>query len=255
MKPGTSITTSDKAIIIVGDPGSRKTTLALHFPRPYFLDCDGNMAAPVDQTGIRDFFHDSACRDDAGELIHPLDRFNWCVRCLNIAAASPDVDTIVIDSLTTLTDIIFSEIKRQEHAVAGMTPEAKTLVDAKAMRQQDWGKFAAIMKNLMTKLRTANKILVVIAHNNIDKGDADARYMTFLNVPGMCKNTLSGLFTDCWNTFCDIQGIGAASTHKFCIRTLPVSDTDVRGIKSSFKGMKRIMTFDELLPIIKSLKP
>lgn len=255
MKSGTTITASDKAIIIVGDPGSRKTTLALHFPRPYFLDCDGNLASPVEQTGIRAFSYSSAVRTDDGALIHPLDRFQHCCRCLNEAAASPDIDTIIIDSLTTLTDIVFSEIKRQEYGSVGMTDNAKDVADAKAMRIQDWGKFAAIVKNLMTKLRTTGKILVVIAHNNIDKGEADTRYMTFLNIPGQCKNTLSGLFTDCWNTFCDITGIGAASTHKFCVRTLPVSDVDVRGVKSSFPQLKRIATFDEVIAEIRKLKP
>jgi hypothetical protein len=255
MKSGTTITASDKAIIIVGDPGSRKTTLALHFPRPYFLDCDGNLASPVEQTGIRAFSYSSAVRTDDGTLIHPLDRFQHCIRELNAAAADPNIDTIIIDSLTTFTDIVLSEVRRQEYGATGMTDSAKDIADNKTMRIQDWGKFASLMKNVVTKLRTTNKILVVIAHNNVDKGEADSRYMTFLNVPGQCKNTLSGLFTDCWHTFCDIQGMGAASKHTFCIRTLPISDVDMRGIKTSFPQLKRIATFDEVIAEIRKLKP
>ena len=251
MKHGNELQPTDRAIIIVGDPGTRKTTLALHFPSPYFLDCDGNMAAPVEQTRIRDFFYVSAIRDDDGKLIHPADRFLWCVKCLNVAVIDPRIKTIVIDSLTTLSDIILSEVLRQEFGTAAVTDSAKDAADFKTMRIQDWGKFAKLVKNFFSKLRTCGKTLVVIAHNAIDKDETDARYKTFLNVPGQAKNTLSSLFTDCWNTRCVVTGIGAAQKHEFPIRTLPLGDNDHRGIKSSFPALGRMATFEAVVAEIR----
>lgn len=253
MKSGNELKFTDRAIIIVGDPGTRKTTLALHFPSPYFLDCDGNMAAPVEQTGIRDFFYDSAVRDDDGKLIHPADRFIHCVKCLNAAAIDPRIKTIIIDSLTTFSDIVLSEVLRQEFGSAAVTSAAKDAADFKTMRIQDWGKFAKLMKNFFSQLRTCGKTVVVIAHNSIDKDEADSRYKTFLNVPGQAKNTLSGLFTDCWNTVCIVTGIGPTLKHDFMVRTLPINDNDHRGIKSSFKNLDRIASFASVVAELKKL--
>jgi hypothetical protein len=253
MKSGTTLTTSDKAIILIGDPGSRKTTLALHFPSPYFLDCDGNMSAPVEQTGITTFKYDQASRDDDGNLIHPLLRYQHCIACLNAAAADPTIRTIIIDSLTSFTDILLSEVRRQEFGNTAATDAARDLADAKAMRIQDWGKFAFLIKNLVTKLRTCGKIIVFTAHTSFEKDEVDSRFKQFINVPGQAKGTISGLFTDCWHCFMEVKGVGESSQHNFLVRTLPISEIDHRGVKSSFKGMKRINTFPEIIEIIKKL--
>lgn len=253
MNSGTSLHSNDRAIIIIGDPGTRKTTLCLHFPSPYFLDCDGNLSAPVEQTGVRDFYYDRATHDSEGNAIHPIDRFRHCVKCLNEAVASPDVKTIIIDSLTSFTDIILAEIMRQEHGAAAVTETAKDAAHQKPMRIQDWGKFAFLLKNIVTKLRSCGKTVVFTAHNNFEKDEVDSRFKQFINVPGQSKSTISGLFTDCWHTFMEVKGIGEAAKHNFLVRTLPVSDVDHRGVKSSFKSLKRINTFDEVIAEIKKL--
>jgi hypothetical protein len=253
MRTGDNLTLANKAIIICGDPGTRKTTLALHFPAPYFFDCDNNMAAPVEQTGITNFKYDMAARDDDDKLIHPLDRFLHCAKCINAAAADPTIRTIVVDSLTTFADILLSEVRRQEFGAMAASWEAKDAADAKTMRIQDWGKFAWLLKNFFSKLRTCGKTVVVIAHNIVDKDEADARYKSFLNVPGQSKTTLSGLFTDCWTTQCEVTGIGAAAQRKFTVRTLPLSDTDHRGVKSSFKSLGYSNTFEDVVKQLKTL--
>jgi hypothetical protein len=253
MKNASELQSNDRAIIIIGDPGTRKTTLCLHFPSPYFLDCDGNLSAPVEQTGVREFFFDRATHDSDGTPIHPIDRFLHCVKCLNEAVASTDVKTVIIDSLTSFTDIILSEVRRQEYGAAATTETAKNVADAKPMRIQDWGKFAFLLKNIVTKLRTCGKTVVFTAHNNFEKDEVDQRFKQFINVPGQSKSTISGLFTDCWHTFFEVKGVGAAVQHEFKVRTLPVSDTDHRGVKSSFKNLKRINTFDEVIAEIKKL--
>jgi hypothetical protein len=253
MKQGTTLPPSDKAIIIIGDPGTRKTTLALHFPQPYFLDCDGNLSAPVEQTNIHSFLYDSAARDDTGAIIHPILRYQHCISCLNQAAASPDVRTIIIDSLTSFTDILLSEVRRQEFGASAATDLARDAADNKAMRIQDWGKFAFLIKNLITKLRTCGKIIVVTAHNSFEKDEVDSRFKQFINVPGQAKTTISGLFTDCWHTFMEVKGVGETAKHNFLVRTLPVSEVDHRGVKSSFRNLKRINTFDEIITEIRKL--
>jgi len=268
MQQGTTLKRSDRAIIIIGDPGVRKTTLALHFPKPYFFDCDGNLSAPVEQTKIRDFLYDAATHTDTGIWVHPLLRYQHCVACLNSANAPPDVETIIVDSLTTFSDIIMSEVMRQEHgqqynlaAYLKLEPDARAKQDklmdamnAKGMRIQDWGKFLFLLKGFVSTMRTCGKTFVLISHNNYEKDEVDGRYKQFINVPGQSKTTMSGLFTDCWHVFLSITGVGESATHAFKVRTLPISDTDHRGIKSSFPGLKRINSFDEVIKVLKELK-
>ncbi len=268
MKSGQDLKRSDRAIIIIGDPGVRKTTLALHFPKPYFFDCDGNLSAPVEQTKIKDFKYDAAVTNDEDIWIHPLLRYEHCVQCLNNAAADPALETIIVDSLTTFSDIVMSEVMRQEHggqfklkAYLAKDADAREkdnklmdAVNAKGMRIQDWGKFLFLMKGFVTTMRTCGKTFVLISHNNYEKDEVDGRFKQFINVPGQSKTTMSGLFTDCWHVFLSVTGVGEAVKHEFKVRTLPISDVDHRGIKSSFPGLKRINTFDETIKVLKELK-
>lgn len=268
MQKGTTLTRSDRAIIIIGDPGVRKTTLALHFPKPYFFDCDGNLSAPVEYTKIRDFLYDSATHTDQGVLVPPLLRYQHCIRCLNAAVVDPDIDTVIVDSLTTFNDILLAEVMRQEHgtgySIEGylkLNEEARAkqcklmdICNAKGMRIQDWGKFLFLLKGFTTTMRTCGKTFVLISHNNYEKDEVDGRYKQFINVPGQSKTTMSGLFTDCWHVFLSVTGVGDAVKHEFKVRTLPISETDHRGIKSSFPGLKRINSFDEVLKVLQTLK-
>jgi hypothetical protein len=269
MQNGTNLKRSDRAIIVIGDPGVRKTTLALHFPKPYFFDCDGNLSAPVEQTKIRDFNYDSATTTDTGVWIHPLLRYQHCVTSLNAAVASEAVETVIVDSLTTFSDIVMSEVMRQEHGSqfslktyldkdADVRAKADKLMDianAKGMRIQDWGKFLFLLKGFVSTMRTCGKTFVLISHNNYEKDEVDGRFKQFINVPGQSKTTMSGLFTDCWHVFLSVIGVGDSVKHEFKVRTLPISDTDHRGIKSSFPGLKRINSFDEVIEVLKELKP
>ena len=80
-----------------------------------------------------------------------------------------------------------------------------------------------------------------------DKDEVDQRFKQFINIPGKSKSTMSGFFTDCWHTFLEVKGLGDAAKHNFMVRTLPVNEIDHRGVKSSFKALKRINTFDEVI--------
>ena len=212
------------SILIVGDPGSRKTTLALQFPRPYIFDADGNMGGAVEFLGLKDFYYDLGFREHGKkEEIPPPLRYQHMIECINAAAAADDVDTIILDSLTTIVDIVISEVKRQQK-----------VKDDAIMRIQDWGGFLYLMKRLITKLKTTDKIIVATVHNKLEKDESDGRWKHFLAIPGQTATIIAGLFTDCINVYCK-SGNNAAGkkVHEFRIRTLPINSVDHRGIKSS----------------------
>lgn len=248
MKTATTLPPKQLAILLVGDPGSRKTTLALQFPRPYIFDADGNMAAPLERLSKtnpnlpKSVFYDGAYVDDAGNEIPPAKRYLHMTACLTLAGTDPNIRTIIIDSCTSLCDILIAEVKRQ--ANRGQDQE---------MRIQDWGKFAELWKNLIIKLRNLpGKIIVFTAHNKVEKDESDGRWKYFLNIPGQTSTNLSGLFTDVWNPYTVFSGVGAATTHQAKVRCLPTNDVDHRGMKSSF-DFKFVEDYDTVVKAIKTL--
>lgn len=218
----------DTAILIIGDPGARKTTLALHAPAPYIFDMDHNSASPGKQVG-RPYMYDFAGIDDDGKEVPMRSRYARMVTCINVAAQSPEVRTIILDSFTSLIDIIIEEVRRQDPKISN--PLAP-------LRIQDWGTFAHLFKHIITTLRTSGKYLICTAHQKLEMEEATKSWKYFLNVPGQSATNISGLFTDVWNPFPNITGAGSALQHKWMVRCLPGSENDHRGIKSSFSFKK-----------------
>jgi hypothetical protein len=224
MKSHLTAPTERPAILIVGDPGMRKTSLALHAPSPYIFDIDNNLAAPARHLKLP-YFYDKADIDDDNKPVPLPSRYARMVSCLNEACANPEIRTIILDSFTTLTDILIAEIRRQVPKLAN--PQ-------EPLRIQDWGTFAFLFKHVITSLKQSDKNVICISHQKIEKDESDGRYKTFLNIPGNNANYISGLFTDVLNPYPHITGLNSAQTHQWKVRCLPASDNDHRGIKSSF---------------------
>jgi len=214
--------TARPAIVIVGNPGTRKTTLALQFPKPYVFDCDNNLASPAAFLKKEDFFFNSGTTGEDGTEIPPAKRFAHFNKCMNEAAASEDVDTLVVDSLTSFIDILMFEVLRQ----AGKKYDAQ-------MTLPDWGKFGALLKHVIVTLRSSGKTIVFTAHNNMVQDEVSKQWFHMLNVPGAAKTTLTGLFTDCWECTTDTKGAGVNKKTEYIVRTQPLSNQDMRGVKSS----------------------
>jgi len=242
------------AILVIGDPGTRKTSLAMQMPRPYIFDADNNLAGPVRHYGDKlKFAYDNGhvvseawkmaehqIKYEENEVLKPQHRYLWMSKCLNEAARSEEIDTIVVDGLTSVSDFIQSEIKRQ----TGVADDA-------TLRIQDWGKFIYMMKHLVTQLKTTKKIIMFTGHNLMDKNESDGVYKTFLAVPGQSKNILGGLFNDVWATYIKVGGTAAKRTYEYRIRTMP-KDNDHRGIKDSM-GLPKTFEWGAE-PILKVLK-
>lgn len=243
MKDSSNAPDKSVAILIVGDPGARKTTLALHAPSPYIFDMDHNLAAPA-RVVNRPYFYDQAAVDDEGKEVPMVQRYARMNACLQAAVASPDIKTIVLDSFTTLSDILIAEIRRQEPKIADPT---------EPLRIQDWGKFAYLFKEIVMRLRHSGKMLICISHQKIEKDEATKAYKTFLNIPGNNANYISGLFTDVWHPYPHITGFEGAQVHKWMVRCLPISDNDHRGIKSSF-GFKVTEPYENIIKTLETIE-
>jgi hypothetical protein len=194
------------ALLLLGPPKLGKTTFALQFPKPYIADCDNNLSGPAEFIRLNNlppFAYDTINVDDKGREVDPKQRWARLTTCLKTAVADPSIHTVIIDSLTSISEYLI------EHVLASE--------GQKQMRIQDWQPFQFMMKRLVTFLRTTGKLIIFTAHESVEKDEVDGILKYFVMVPTKMSNTFAGMFSDAWRMECQQAG----DKYKYQIRTKP----------------------------------
>lgn len=176
-------------LLLVGPPKSGKTSFALQFPKPYIADCDNNISGPFGylkrQNKDPKFFYDVIDLDANGNHVDPSKKWTRLTECLKVAAASPEVQTIIVDSLSKVSDFLVDHILASERI--------------SQMRIQDWLSYQNMMKRLIVFLRSLKgKYIIFCAHETVEKDELDGTLKYFVALPSSLKNNLGGFFTDVW---------------------------------------------------------
>jgi hypothetical protein len=212
MQPISNYSTSDAFVraLLQGPPGSGKTTIATQFPKPYIADLDMNLAGPLRHLKTTNktlpIGYDVIDRDETGKEIDPSLRYVRLAKCLQDAVVNPDIETIVVDSATKLSDYIQAEVLRQQNK--------------KQMTIQDWGFYLALWKQFISQMSVQRKHFVLIAHERVEKDELDQSLKYFVMIPGQMGNIIGSLFTDVWRAEVE-EKPGFPPTYKFNVRTMP----------------------------------
>lgn len=194
--------TQSFGLLLVGPPGTGKTTCCLNFPKPYFADCDNNLSG-IARLG-KPFLYDTINVEEPREAY----RFEKLLQCIKEAGKSPEVETLIIDSITAVSDYVIAHVARKNNRTA------------KDLRQQDWGEIFYEMKALFAGVRMMGKAVVFTAHETYDKDEVSGILMFKVSFPGQTAEKIAAFFSDMWHTeVVDVPG----QKPKYVVRGMPTA--------------------------------
>lgn len=197
------------ALLLLGPPKHGKTNLALAFPKPAVLDCDGNLSRVVGQ-GV-EFLFENPNTDSSGK--HQSGDKSWAASCnfLREAIALPDEEcqTIIIDGFSIMCNYLVDALVVNSKLTVG---------GEKVMDQSLWQPFRNKLQQFVMRGRSSNKRFVVTCHETIIQDEKTGAIIAYRPlISGQLKDNLAGLFTDCWR----VEAKDIAGKPKYSIRFAP----------------------------------
>lgn len=203
---------SNFALLLIGPPKSGKTRIAMSFPKPAVLDCDGNLA-DVRRLGV-DFLFESPGADADGNQVKPDVAWKNCCDFLGEAVKAPldEVETIVIDGLSIMSNYLIESLTKHSKLMVGTE---------RVMDRQLWQPFRNKMQAFMLEGRASNKKFIVTCHEEIIRDDQSGAVVAYRPmIPGQLKQNLAGLFSDCWRAESQAKGSKCVYSCRFAPRNL-----------------------------------
>lgn len=204
-------------LLLQGPSGTGKTTLACQFPGAYVVDVDRNLGGPLRFLKNHDMKlpvgFDVLDIDESGNEVPMKFRYSRLDKLLLDAQQRQEVETIVLDSGTTLSDVLIGEVLRQQNKNA--------ITDWKDQRQF-WNFFAGVGRKFMGTLAQMRKHIVLIVHERLNTTESGAVvYPVKVAWPGQVGQNIGAFFTNVWRAEVMIVPKALETTYRWQIRTKP----------------------------------
>lgn len=226
------------ALLLAGDTGTGKSTHLFNWPRPYIEDMEGNLKGAVEHHRslgtLPDFkWNRPELADDGKHTLDEKLQYDNVVRHVQQALADSSIDTVCIDGLGRLCDLLKTKLVWD----TGNTEKALLVGGERMMSMTLWQPFANSLKRLIWMARAANKPFILTAHLMVDENELTTVKEQRVNLQGALKNDFPKLFSDYYATTTSTCTKDAKHPRgvKYLIRTAPTSRNP--SLKTSFVGM------------------
>lgn len=189
MKSGTEFKpTAGFSVLCIGEAGAGHTRLAMSFPSPGFIDCDGNLASAARVADGKPWFFDHAFMRD-GKEIPVVDRWNRAMEISKEMCANPKVLSVVVDSFGPLCTWGLEHCENELR---------KAGVDTKKEYLAKYNNFINLINNYITFLKVSGKFVIINAHQLIEKAELVGTVSYIVDMPGRLSQNLGRSFNDVW---------------------------------------------------------
>lgn len=221
MKDHTTPPRSDRfALAIIGEPFTRKSSVAFRFPKPLIFDCDMKLANVVDYyPNARPYWYVEPDVDEkTGKEIAAHLKWPRFLGLVNECAKHTEPKVWVFDSMSRISDYLCDYI-------IGQGGPTKDLIvgGEKVMTQQMWYPYKELLTKFIVQVRASGKPCIFLFHERTDKDEVTGMYMRQPKLGGQLRDDVAKLFTDVWRTKAVPCSIDAAhpSGVRYVIRTEP----------------------------------
>lgn len=231
------------SFLILGPPGSGKTTFSMTFPDVHFIDCDRNLDGP--ERYIRtinkglSYTYDSIMVDDEGKEIDVENRYDRLKLKLREARSLP-CKTVVIDTMTMCNEYIIRKVLKDQQQ------KSMRLADYQPLKSLYWEMLVSGIRSMgKTTIVTCHEVMITEPNKqNMSKEDI-VGYKP--SVSGGIADYFGGFFSDIYR--CEIESL-PGNKSRFILRTNKTSKSP--DLKSSIGLPSEIeATYAAIAPYIK----
>lgn len=186
------------ALLLVGDQKTGKSRIMAGFPSPLIIDFDRNLKSVAnvlsDEQKREISIIDPYTDPKTGKDVEEWQVWNNMQKQLKEHALKPEIKSICLDSLTTLTEPLKAHIVKQAD-LANPSSAKKG-----EMRQQTWEPYRKLLIDLVMWMRATQKPVIWTAHQQLEYSEAGAIIGYTVAMQGQLKKNFGGLFSDVWLT-------------------------------------------------------
>lgn len=215
-------------LLLQGPSGSGKDVVAAQFPKPFVIDIDRNLGNVIRFLRSRNLScpkFDFIDLDKEGNPIPiqvpmgRLSRYGRLNELLIEGQIDPTVETIVISSGTTLSDVMINEVCRSQ----GKTSISDfTTNSGKADARPFWNFFGIAGRHFMAVLSQIKKNIVFTVHEKVRENEqGQTIYPIEVAWPGQVGDVIGCFFTQNWRCETDSVPSGPSTVTKYLVRTAP----------------------------------